>query len=76
MPCIVGHFRVQEFWAKIDKEVNTWYRGSFFGSRISWPRFIRRYKRSAPRAADAARYARSRKISTKCEGGREKGPMI
>ena len=34
------------------------------------------YKRSAPRAADTARYACARKISTKCEGGREKRPMI
>ena len=35
------------------------------------------YKSSAPRAADAARYARARKISTtKCVGGRKKRPMI
>ena len=29
------------------------------------------YKRSAPRAADAARYAHTKKILTKCEGGEE-----
>ena len=35
------------------------------------------YKGSAPRAADAARYARARKILTnKCEGGSKKRPMI
>ena len=34
------------------------------------------YKGSAPRAADAARYARARKTTTKCEGGRKKRPMI
>ena len=35
------------------------------------------YKGSAPRAADAARCARARKISTnKCEVGRKKRPII
>ena len=38
--------------------------------------FYNMYKRSGPRAAAAARYARARKISTKYEGGREKRPMI
>ena len=33
------------------------------------------YKGSAPRAADAARCARARKISTKYEGGRKRRPM-
>ena len=31
---------------------------------------------SAPRAADAARFARAWKKSTKCEGGRKKRPMV
>ena len=40
-------------------------------------RSIYMYKGSAPRAADAARYARAKKISTnKCEGGRKKRSMI
>ena len=35
------------------------------------------YKGSAPRAADAARYARARKNATKtCKGGRKRRPMI
>ena len=34
------------------------------------------YKGSAPRAADAARHARARKNTTKCEGGRKKRAMI
>ena len=37
------------------------------------------YKGSAPQAADAARYARARKNTTKCETGRraeKRGPMI
>ena len=34
------------------------------------------YKGSAPRAAEASRHARAREISTKCEGGRKKRPMI
>ena len=39
-------------------------------------RRVSRYKRSAPREANAGRYARARKISTKRERGREKRPMI
>ena len=34
------------------------------------------YKGSAPRAADAAPYARARNDTTKCEGARIKRPMI
>ena len=34
------------------------------------------YSGSATRAAGAARYARARNISTICEGGRKKRPMI
>ena len=33
------------------------------------------YKGSAPRAGDAARYARARKNTTKSEGGRKR-PMV
>ena len=34
------------------------------------------YKGSAPRAADATRYARARKNTAKCEGGTKKDPWF